>query len=68
MNACFSISAAKAGLEDGKYDLIGGSCITDPEGHVIAEAQGKGDEIIFAEIDLEDCRQGKEKVSASSVV
>jgi predicted amidohydrolase len=62
MNSCFSISAAKAGLEDGKYDLIGGSCITDPEGHILAEAKGKGDEIVFAEIDLEDCRQGKEKV------
>lgn len=61
MNSCFSISAAKAGLEDGKYDLIGGSCITSPEGHVLAEAKGKGDEIVFAEVDLEDCRQGKEK-------
>lgn len=63
MNSCFSISAAKAGLEDGKYDLIGGSCITSPEGHILAEAKGKGDEIVFAEIDLQDCRQGKEKVS-----
>ncbi|KAL3427583.1 carbon-nitrogen hydrolase [Phlyctema vagabunda] len=63
MNSCFSVSAAKAGLEDGKYDLIGGSCITSPEGHVLAEAKGKGDEVVFAEIDLEDCRQGKEKVS-----
>ena len=62
MNSCFSISAAKAGLEDGKYDLIGGSCITSPEGKIIAEAKGKGDEIVFAELDLEDCRQGKEKV------
>ncbi|KAH6717876.1 putative N-carbamoyl-D-amino acid hydrolase [Leptodontidium sp. MPI-SDFR-AT-0119] len=61
MNSCFSVSAAKAGLEDGKYDLIGGSCITSPEGHVLAEAKTKGDEIVFAEVDLEDCRQGKEK-------
>jgi predicted amidohydrolase len=61
MNSCFSVSAAKAGMEDGKYDLIGGSCITSPEGHVLAEARGKGDEIVFAEVDLEDCRQGKEK-------
>lgn len=61
MNSCFSVSAAKAGMEDGKYDLIGGSCITSPEGHVLAEAKGKGDEIVFAEVDLEDCRQGMEK-------
>ena len=61
MNSCFSISAAKAGMEDGKYDLIGGSCITSPEGHVLAEAKTKDDEIVLAEIDLEDCRQGKEK-------
>lgn len=61
MNSCFSVSAAKAGLEDGKYDLIGGSCITSPEGHVLAEAKTRDDEIVFAEIDLEDCRQGKEK-------
>jgi len=67
MNSCFSISAAKAGLEDGKYDLIGGSCITSPEGHILAEAKGKGDEIVLAEIDLEDCRQGKEKVKTEKL-
>ncbi|CAG8953846.1 hypothetical protein HYFRA_00006739 [Hymenoscyphus fraxineus] len=61
MNSCFSISAAKCGLEDGKYDLIAGSCITSPEGRVLAEAKTRGDEIVFAEVDLEDCRQGKEK-------
>lgn len=33
MNACFSISAARCGLDDGKYDLIGGSAIVNPEGH-----------------------------------
>ncbi|KAI9727045.1 MAG: hypothetical protein M1834_008513 [Cirrosporium novae-zelandiae] len=60
-NSCFSVSAARAGMDEGKYDLIGGSCITDPEGHILAEAKTKGDELIIAEIDLEDCRQGKEK-------
>jgi predicted amidohydrolase len=49
MNSCFSISAAKAGLEDGKHDLIAGRCITDP--YVIAELKGKGDELVIAEID-----------------
>ncbi|MCJ1477818.1 hypothetical protein MMC13_006491 [Lambiella insularis] len=61
MNSCFSISAARAGLDDGKYDLIGGSAIVSPEGHILVEAKSKDDEVIVAEIDLEDCRQGKEK-------
>lgn len=64
MNACFSISAARCGLDDGKYDLIAGSSIVSPEGHVLAEAKTTGDELVIAEIDLEDCRQGKEKVSS----
>lgn len=61
MNACFSISSARCGLDDGKYDLIGGSSIVDPEGHVVAEAQTTADELIIAEIDLSDCRPGKDK-------
>ena len=63
MNSCFSISAGKAGVEDGKFDLIRGSMITSPEGYVVAEAKTKDDEIVFAEIDLEDCLPGKEMVS-----
>lgn len=59
MNACFSISSARCGLDDGKYDLIGGSAIVNPEGHVVAQAKTKEDELIVAVIDLEDCRQGK---------
>ena len=62
MNSCFSISAARCGMDDGKYDLIGGSAIISPEGHILVETKGKEDEVIVAEIDLEDCRQGKEKV------
>ncbi|KAI9822608.1 MAG: hypothetical protein M1827_000327 [Pycnora praestabilis] len=62
MNSCFSISSARAGKDDGKYDLIGGSAIVDPQGHIVAEAKGTGDEVVLAEIDLEDCKQGKEKV------
>ncbi|WYZ39512.1 hypothetical protein EsH8_III_001426 [Colletotrichum jinshuiense] len=60
-NACFSISAARCGLDDGKYDLIGGSCITGPEGELIAEASTTEDEVVYAEINLEDCRPGKER-------
>jgi predicted amidohydrolase len=61
MNACFSISSARCGLDDGKYDLIGGSAICDPEGHILAEAKTVEDELVVAEIDLSECRQGKEK-------
>ncbi|TQN68778.1 N-carbamoyl-D-amino acid hydrolase [Colletotrichum shisoi] len=56
-NACFSISAARCGLDDGKYDLIGGSCITGPEGELIAEAaSATEDEVVYAEIDLDACQ------------
>ncbi|KAG8628764.1 hypothetical protein KVT40_002629 [Elsinoe batatas] len=60
-NACWSVSAARCGMDDGKYELIAGSAIVSPEGHVVAEAKTKGDELVVAEIDLADCRQGKEK-------
>ncbi|KAI5359647.1 Putative carbon-nitrogen hydrolase [Septoria linicola] len=61
MNACFSISSARCGVDDGKYDLIGGSSIVSPEGHVLAEAKTKEDELVVTEIDLAICRKGKEK-------
>ncbi|EME83056.1 uncharacterized protein MYCFIDRAFT_137421 [Pseudocercospora fijiensis CIRAD86] len=61
MHACFSISSARCGVDDGKYDLIGGSSIVSPEGHVIAEAKTKEDELIVAEIDVAECRKGKER-------
>ena len=59
MNATFSISAARAGMDDGKYDLIGGSCIIGPEGNILAETKTVEDEVIVADCDLDLCRQGK---------
>ena len=58
-NACFSVSAARCGLDDGEYPLIAGSGIVDPEGRIIAEAKTKGDEVIIADCDLGLCRAGK---------
>ena len=58
-NSCFSISAARCGKDDGKYGLIAGSCITDPDGRIIAQATTEGDEVVFAECDLELCRPHK---------
>ncbi|CAI6270389.1 unnamed protein product [Periconia digitata] len=62
-NACFSIHSAKAGVED-HGSLIGGSSIVDPNGHIIAEAKTKGDELVYATIDLAKCRKGKGRVFA----
>ena len=61
-NACWSINVAKCGVEDGKFPLIGGSCIVDPDGEIVAEAGTEEDELVVAEIDLEECTRGKGKV------
>jgi predicted amidohydrolase len=61
MNATWAVSVAKAGNEDGS-GLIGGSCIVDPNGRVVAQAETLGDELILADADLDACRQGKEKM------
>lgn len=61
MNSTFAVCVAKAGVEDGA-GLIGGSVIVDPNGRVVAEAASLGDEALVAEIDLDLCRHGKEKM------
>ncbi|WP_417720207.1 N-carbamoyl-D-amino-acid hydrolase [Salipiger sp.] len=61
MNATWAVTVAKAGDEDGS-GLIGGSCIVDPNGCLVAEAQTLGDEVIVAECDLDACLQGKTKM------
>jgi N-carbamoyl-D-amino-acid hydrolase len=61
MNATWAIAVAKAGEEDGS-GLIGGSCIVDPNGRVVAQAQTLADEVIVADLDLDLCRQGKDKM------
>ncbi|KAL4778399.1 carbon-nitrogen hydrolase [Aspergillus varians] len=60
-NATFSVSSARCGLDDGKYPLIGGSTIVDPEGRIIAESKTVEDEIIIADCDLELCKPGKRR-------
>ncbi|EME86797.1 uncharacterized protein MYCFIDRAFT_77383 [Pseudocercospora fijiensis CIRAD86] len=59
MNATFSVCAARCGMDDGKYNLIGSSLIIDPEGKILAETKTKEDEVIVADCDLDACRQGK---------
>ena len=61
MNATWAVAVAKAGDEDGS-GLIGGSCIVDPSGRIVAEASTLGDEVIVADVDFDACRQGREKM------
>ena len=61
MNATWAVAVAKAGREDGS-DLIGGSCIVDPNGVIVAEASTLGDELLVHDCDLDLCRQGKDKM------
>ncbi|KAB2847371.1 MAG: N-carbamoyl-D-amino-acid hydrolase [Hyphomicrobiaceae bacterium] len=61
MNATWAVAVAKAGVEDGA-GLIGGSCIVDPDGLIVAETKTMGDEVIVADCDLDRCIQGKTKM------
>lgn len=63
-NACWSVNVAKCGWEDGKFPLIGGSCIVDPDGEIVVEAGTEGDELIVWDCDLDYCKRGKETVFA----
>jgi predicted amidohydrolase len=51
-NACFVVGVAKAGVEDG-VELIGGSCVINPVGQIIARAATTGDELVACRIDLD---------------
>src|SRR5438552_17649751 len=51
-NLCCVVGVAKAGVEDG-VELIGGSCIIDPQGQVLAKAATRGDALIVARIDFD---------------
>lgn len=57
----FCITSARAGVDDGIHPLIPGSMIVDPEGHIVAESKTEADELVVATIDLDDCKQGKER-------
>ncbi|THH05566.1 hypothetical protein EW146_g9872, partial [Bondarzewia mesenterica] len=53
----FCITSARCGWDDGKFELITGSMIVDPEGYIVAENKSDGDELVVADIDLDACSQ-----------
>ncbi len=59
-NSLFVVAAAKAGTEDGVH-LIGGSCVVDPHGQVIARASTEGDELVVADLDLHQVTQARDR-------
>jgi predicted amidohydrolase len=57
-NACFAIATAKAGVEDG-CELFGHSIIVNPQGEILAQATSWDDELITADLDLDQCTLGR---------
>ena len=60
-NSTFVIGTAKAGDEDG-HPLFGESCVVDPNGEILGVAKTEADELVIAEIDLDDCLFGKKTI------
>jgi len=59
-NSLFVIGVAKAGKEDG-VEFIGGSCICDPFGQVLAKAATINDELVVARLDLDTMRIARKR-------
>ena len=57
-NACFAIATAKAGTEDG-CELFGHSIIVNPQGEILAQATTWDDELITADLNLDQCALGR---------
>ncbi len=60
-NATFAVATAKTGIEDG-CELFGHSIIVNPQGEIVAQATGRGDELITADCDLDQCRLGRTSI------
>jgi len=60
-NSTWVVAVAKAGVEDG-HALIGGSCIVDPDGEIVAACTSEDDELIVHACDLDAAAFGKRTV------
>src|SRR3984893_2357473 len=60
-NATWVVAVAKAGVEDG-HPMIGGSAILNPDGEIVAQAKGEGDELVVYACDLDATAFGKKTV------
>jgi predicted amidohydrolase len=60
-NSTWVVAVAKAGDEDG-HPMIGGSAIVNPDGEIVAQATGEGDELVVHACDLDATAFGKKTV------
>ena len=60
-NSTWVVAVAKAGIEEG-VGMIGGTCIVQPSGEVVARASTVGDELIAFDCDLELARMGRQTI------
>jgi hypothetical protein len=60
-NSTWVIAVAKAGTEDGHH-LMGGTCIVNPDGEIVAELEGEDDGILVHDCDLDATRFGKDTI------
>ncbi len=61
-NGAFVISAAQAGTHEDGRQTYGHSMVVNPWGEVVAEANGKDTDIIYAEIDLAEVTEARKKI------
>jgi predicted amidohydrolase len=60
-NSTWVVAVAKAGAEDG-HPMIGGSAIINPDGEIVAQAKGEGDQLVVHACDLDATQFGKKTV------
>jgi predicted amidohydrolase len=60
-NSTWVVATAKCGVEDG-HPLFGGSCIVNPDGEIVAEAETESDEFVAANSDLDATVFGEKTV------
>ena len=60
-NSTWVVAVAKSGIEDGHH-LMAGTVIVNPDGEIVSETRGEGDELLVHDCDLEATRFGKETI------
>ena len=60
-NSTWVVAVAKAGVEEG-VGLIGGTCVVQPSGEVVARASTVGDELVVFDCDLDLATMGKKTI------